>query len=70
MIESFEDVSGMKLNYKIGPRRSGDVEAIYADTTKANELLKWKAETPLSESILNAWLWEQKIRKTERVTAA
>lgn len=70
VIESFEEVSGMKLNYKIGPRRSGDVEAIYADTTKANELLKWKAETPLSESMLNAWLWEQKIRKNECLTAA
>lgn len=65
VINAFEEVSGLKLNYKIGPRRSGDVEAIYADTTKANDLLKWSADTPLTESMKSAWVWEQKIRANE-----
>lgn len=62
IIHTFEEVSGEKLNYRIGDRRSGDVEAIYADTAKANILLNWQTETLLSDSINNAWRWEQKIR--------
>ena len=70
VIEAFENVSGEKLNYQIGPRRSGDVEAIYADTQKANTVLGWKAQTSLEESILNAWKWEQKIRAHQKVEVA
>ena len=62
VISAFENVSGMKLNYKIGDRRHGDVEAAYADTSKANKKLNWKTKVPLGESIKNAWLWEKKIR--------
>ena len=63
VIKSFEKISGEKLNYKIGQKRSGDVESIYADTRKALNILGWKAEVSLDESIKNAWLWEKKIRK-------
>lgn len=62
VIKTFEQVADMPLNYKIGPRREGDVESAYANTTKANQLLNWKAKTPLSESVKYAWQWEQKIR--------
>ncbi|MCL5245551.1 UDP-glucose 4-epimerase GalE [Cellulophaga sp. 20_2_10] len=62
-IQSFERVSGKKLNYKIVDRRAGDITAAYADTTKANTVLGWKAESTLDEAMKSAWDWEQKIRK-------
>ncbi len=62
VIESFERVSGKKLNYKIVGRRPGDVIQAYADTTKANKILGWKAQSSLDEAMRLAWLWEQKIR--------
>lgn len=62
VIESFEKVTGKKLKYKIVGRREGDVVAAYADTTKANEELGWKAEKTLDEALDSAWKWEQKVR--------
>ncbi|HDZ06854.1 hypothetical protein LCGC14_0050420 [marine sediment metagenome] len=61
-IQSFEKVSGRKLNYKIVDRRPGDITSAYADTTKANKVLGWKAEYTLEEAMNYAWIWEQKIR--------
>lgn len=58
-IASFEKVSGVKLNYKIGPRRSGDVEAIYSDTRVAETVLGWKAKYNLDEMMESAWKWEK-----------
>lgn len=58
-IKAFEKVSGMKLNYKIGKRREGDVEAIYADNTKAKTVLGWEAKKSIDEMMLSAWKWEQ-----------
>jgi len=63
VIKSFERVSGKKLNYKIVDRRPGDITSAYADTTKANKVLGWKAESTLDEAMKSAWLWEEKIRK-------
>ncbi len=62
VIRSFEKVSGMKLNYKIADRRSGDVEKTYADTSKANEVLEWKAERDLDDMMRTAWKWQQSLR--------
>lgn len=62
VIESFERVSGKKLNYKIVERRPGDDAMAYADTEKANNVLGWKAESTLDDSMKSAWDWEQKIR--------
>ncbi len=62
VIKSFEKVSGKKLNYKIVNRRPGDIMAAYADTTKANKDLGWKAISTLDEAMLSAWKWEQKTR--------
>jgi UDP-glucose 4-epimerase len=62
VITSFEKVSGKKLNYKIVDRRQGDIISAYADTTKANKVLGWKAESTLDEAMKSAWDWEQKIR--------
>jgi len=62
VIASFERVSGGKLNYKIAARRAGDVVQAYADTSKANEVLGWKAASTLDDAVKSAWIWEQKIR--------
>ena len=62
VVQSFERVSGKKLNYKIVGRRTGDVIAAYADTTYANEELGWKSELTLDDAMASAWKWEQKVR--------
>jgi UDP-glucose 4-epimerase len=62
VITTFESVTGQKLNYKIVGRRPGDITEAYADTTKANDVLGWKAELPLDEALASAWKWEQKVR--------
>jgi UDP-glucose 4-epimerase len=62
VIESFERVSGKKLNYKIVDRRPGDIVSAYADTTKANEILGWKARYTLDQAMKSAWDWEQKVK--------
>ena len=62
VITAFEKVSGKKLPYKIVGRREGDITSAYANTDKANQVLGWKAELTLEESLASAWKWEQKIR--------
>jgi len=62
VIQSFEKVSGRKLNYKIVDRRPGDITSAYADTTLANDELGWKSQYTLDEAMKSAWVWEQKIR--------
>jgi UDP-glucose 4-epimerase len=62
IIRAFEKSTGVKLNYKIVARRTGDIEKIWADTTFANEELGWKAEKGLEETLLSAWNWEKKVR--------
>jgi UDP-glucose 4-epimerase len=62
VIAAFEKASGQKLNYKIVPKRPGDVTEAYADTAKANTVLGWKAELTLEEALASAWKWEQKVR--------
>ncbi|RZN82969.1 MAG: UDP-glucose 4-epimerase GalE [Winogradskyella sp.] len=62
VITSFERVSGQKLNYKIVDRRKGDVVAAFADTSKANSILRWKAEYTLDDAMSDAWKWEQRLR--------
>jgi len=62
VIHAFEKASGKSLNYKIVPRRAGDITEAYADTTKANNVLGWKAELSLDEALASAWKWEQKVR--------
>ncbi|MCF4101679.1 UDP-glucose 4-epimerase GalE [Gillisia sp. M10.2A] len=66
VIQSFERTSGKKLKYKIVGRREGDITAAYADTNKANNVLKWRAERSLDEALASAWKWEQKVTKQEK----
>lgn len=62
LIRTFESATGVKLNYKIVGRRPGDIEKIWADTSKANNVLGWKAEETLSDTLLSAWNWEKALR--------
>jgi UDP-glucose 4-epimerase len=62
VVHTFEEATGVKLNYKIVNRRPGDVVKIYADTTIANTVLGWSAETSLADTLLSAWNWEKKVR--------
>lgn len=64
-IHSFEKVSGQKLNYKISPRRPGDVVAIYANNAHAVETLKWEIKYDLDEMMRTAWKWELKVKEDE-----
>jgi UDP-glucose 4-epimerase len=62
VVQAFEKATGQKLNYKIVPRRAGDVIAAYAQTDKVNETLGWKTKFSLEESLSSAWEWEKKVR--------
>jgi UDP-glucose 4-epimerase len=62
LVNAFERATGQKVNYKIVGRRAGDIEKIYADTYKANQVLGWHSETTLEDTLLSAWNWEKRIR--------
>ena len=59
VLNSFENITGKKVNYKLVDRREGDITAAYADTSLANTELGWKAELSLDEALLSAWKWQQ-----------
>jgi UDP-glucose 4-epimerase len=65
-IHAFEKVSGVKLNYSIGPRRPGDVVAIYANNDLARKQLRWNPAYTLDEMMATAWKWEQKLKMDEK----
>ena len=63
LIESFERATGVKVPYVIGQRRAGDIEKIWAEPTKANTVLGWKAEVDIDDTMRNAWRWQCKLPK-------
>ena len=63
IVDTFEKATGVKVNWKYGPRREGDIEKIWGDCTKANTVLGWKADTPLSDVLASAWKWQEKLRE-------
>lgn len=63
VINSFEKVSGQKLNYKIVDRREGDITQVWANPDYSNDELGWKAEKGIDEMTLSAWKWEQVLRE-------
>ena len=67
IINAFEKISGVKLNYEIGPRRSGDVVAIYANNDKAKNLLGWTLKYSLQDMMATAWKWELKLKEDEKL---
>jgi UDP-glucose 4-epimerase len=63
LVRGFEEANNLKLNYKVAPRRAGDVTAVWADTTLANQELGWCAERELHDTLRAAWAWEQAVRE-------
>ena len=63
IVNTFERATCVKVNWKFGPRREGDIEKIWGDCTKANQVLGWKAESPLDDVLASAWKWQQKLRE-------
>ena len=63
LIGSLEKVIGKKIEYKVGPRRCGDVESVFADTTKVKNELDISCETTLEKSLSDAWIWQQYLNK-------
>ena len=63
LINTFEKVTGVKLNYKIVARRAGDIEKVWGNVDKANNVLGWKAVHTLDEALLSAWKWQQQLRE-------
>ncbi len=62
-IEAFEKANGIALDYRIGPRREGDVEQIWADVSKAREEMGWQAEKGLTEAMRDAWSWQKELSR-------
>ena len=65
-IKAFEKVTGQKLNYEIGPRRAGDVVAIYANNDYARKTLGWETKFSLEDMLSSAWRWEQRLKLDEK----
>lgn len=63
LVNEFMKATGVNLNYKIAPRRPGDVEKCWANPEKANRELGWSADTPVGEVLLSAWRWQEKLGK-------
>jgi len=63
VIKAFEKATNQPLNYKIVDRREGDIIEAYADTSLANNELKWKAELNLEEALASAWKWQLSLKK-------
>lgn len=63
LIDIFEEVSGTKLNYKIVGRRAGDIVKIWAEPSKANNVLGWTAKETIEDTMASAWKWQLKLRE-------
>lgn len=59
IVQTFQEVNGVKVPYILAERRAGDIEAIWADTEKAKKLLGWKPAYSLRDALLHAWSWEK-----------
>ena len=62
IVNTFMQVTGVKVPYQIVGRREGDIEQVWAKVDKANHILGWKADTPIEQVLMSAWQWEKKIR--------
>lgn len=67
VINAFEKITGVSLNYKIGPRRAGDVMAIFANNDKAKNYLGWKPDYTLADMIDTAWKWQLQLKADENL---
>ena len=60
LIHTFEKANNLKVNYSIGPRRSGDIEKIYANSNLIKEQLGWEAKESLEDALKSAWNWQKR----------
>ena len=65
LINAFVEATGINVPYEFAPRRTGDIEKIYADSSLANNALGWKAELGTKDMMASAWKWETKYRGLE-----
>jgi UDP-glucose 4-epimerase len=65
LIKAFEKVSGLSLNYKVGPRRAGDVVEVYANNNRAKSVLGWNPQYDLDAMMDTAWKWEQVLAQSK-----
>lgn len=63
LLDSFERATGVKVPHKVVGRRAGDIEKVWADPSYANNVLGWKAETPIDDTMRSAWAWQKKLRE-------
>ncbi|MBR4118528.1 MAG: UDP-glucose 4-epimerase GalE [Bacteroidales bacterium] len=63
LINAFETATGVKLNYKIVGRREGDIEKVWANPDRANNVLGWVAKENLEDTLASAWKWQEKLRR-------
>lgn len=63
VVDKFEKATGVKVNWSYAPRREGDIEKVWANPDKANNVLGWKSETSLEDTLRSAWNWQLKLRK-------
>ena len=63
LINAFEAATGVKLNYKIVGRREGDIEKVWANPDRANNVLGWVAKENLEDTLASAWKWQEKLRR-------
>ena len=63
LIHAFEESTGVKLNYQIVGRRAGDIEQVWANPERANNVLGWKAESTIEDTLRSAWAWQKKLRE-------
>lgn len=66
IIACFEKISGVQLNWAIGPRRAGDVTEIFANAQKSNEILHWNPNYTIEDAVEHAWKWELKLLNDEQ----
>jgi len=64
IINTFEEVNELKVSYKIGPRRAGDVEQIFANPSKAESELNWSCEYSLADALKHSWNWEKNVKNS------
>lgn len=65
IVRDFMEATGVNVPYQIVGRREGDIEKVWANPTKANEVLGWKADTPVKDVLVSAWNWEKHLRNIQ-----
>lgn len=68
LIDKFQKVTGVTLNYTIGERRKGDIEKVYADPKKVNSILGWSTHLTVEQALLHSWQWEKRLQKLSAVS--